>query len=112
MATTTQVVCDACGLARVGFDNPALRSLLRKWENLRAKGLTPDQTAAQLERRWQNVRRRDELVSTTMLDLIRENYPAARRPQRRYRKSLTARQRERKRERDADYRESKRRRAA
>ena len=96
---------------KVSFDNPALQSFLKKWTNLRNKGMTPAEAVTRLERRHENVRRRDQLGGMpTMLDLIRENYPIDMREQRRYRKPLTDRQRERKRERDADFRENKRRR--
>lgn len=97
----------------VSWDNPALQSFLVKWSHLRAKGMTPTETTAILERRLEKVRRRDQLGGPiTMLDLIRENYPISKRIQRRYRPVLTERQRESKRRRDAEYRESKRRRAA
>lgn len=100
-------------LQEVPFSNPALQSFLKKWSNQRAKGISPDQAVAVLEHRYENVRRRDQMgTAPTMLDLIRENYPASRREVRRHRRQLTDRQREAKRLRDADYRERKRRRAA
>src|SRR3990167_5948358 len=99
-------------LQEVAFSNPALQSWLTKWSNLRAKGLSPDQAIDILEHRYTNVMRRDRMDSTSMLDLVRENYPISRRDVRRHRRPLTDRQHEMKQRRDAKYRESKRRRRA
>jgi hypothetical protein len=64
------------GLDRVQWTNPALQSLLQKWDTLARRGLTRYQIETELARRLYAVQvARNEFRSPTrLLDLVREYY--------------------------------------
>lgn len=63
-------------LQMVKWDNPALQSLLKKWDALARRGLTRYQIVTELERRLSVVQkdRHDNQNRNRMLDLVREHY--------------------------------------
>lgn len=64
-------------LDQVGWQNPALISFVRKWDNLRRRGMSAQEAVNNLFRRLERVKRRDRIAPWRgLLDLIREFYSA------------------------------------
>jgi hypothetical protein len=81
----------ANGLDRVQWTNPALQSLLKKWDGLARKGLTRYQIETELARRLYVVQvdRRETRNPNRLLDLVREYYTTDARGRHRFVSHLT-----------------------